>query len=273
MRLALGMALAAVVILPLVADSALANRITGAVTGADQESTPEHTERSREAFDAVVANPLGQGLASSGNVANRFAVRGALLPENYYLQVALDVGVIGALVFVGVVISAARPAHRRARRTDHLLDAAAASALAATALAGLFLGSFAVITTAMPLMVAVGLATAPAEPDEPKEPSRQRRAPRAAPIAASAHDGRAARTSAGRAASTTRVLHLMGDDEGPSPRDVAVVIVNWNAGRRAVGVRRLAARPRPGRRGDRRRQRLDRRERRRPPSERTPRPA
>jgi len=172
-RLAVGMALAAVVVLPLVADSALAERVTGAVTGSDQESTPEHTERTRAAFDAVVDNPLGQGLGSSGGVANRFAVRGALLPENHYLQVALDVGVLGSLLFIGLVVFAARSAYQRARQTGHLLDAAGASALAATALAGLFLGSFAVITTAIPLLVAVGLATAAIDP--PRRDQRPRR--------------------------------------------------------------------------------------------------
>jgi hypothetical protein len=67
------------------------------------------------------------------------------------------------VLFIGVVVTAARTALRRARRTDHVLDAAAASALTGVALTGLFLGSFAVITSAMPLMVVVGLATAPTE--------------------------------------------------------------------------------------------------------------
>ncbi|MFL6206825.1 MAG: O-antigen ligase family protein [Acidimicrobiales bacterium] len=159
-RLALAMALAAVVVLPLVADTALAQRITGAITGTDQESTPEHSERTRAAFDAVVDQPLGQGLGSSGGTANRFKVAGSLLPENHYLHVSLDLGVMGGVLFGAVVVIGARAAHRRARRTDHLLDAAAASALAATALAGLFLDSFSVVTTSVPLFVAVGLATA-----------------------------------------------------------------------------------------------------------------
>jgi len=160
-RLALGMGLAGVVLLPLVADSALAERVTGAITGSDQESTPEHTERSRAAFDAVVDRPLGQGLGSAGGIANRFGVRGHLFPENHYLRISLEVGVLGGLVFVGVVLTGARTARRRADETGSLLDSAAASALAATAVAGLFLDSFAVIMSAVPLLVAVGLATSP----------------------------------------------------------------------------------------------------------------
>ena len=167
-RLAVGMGLALVVVLPLVADTALAQRITGAFTGADQESTPEHTERSRAAFDAVVDRPLGQGLGSSGGVANRFGVIGHLLPENHYLRVALDVGVVGGFLFVGVVVVGARSARRRAERTEHTLDAAAASALTGLAVTGLFLDSFSVISSSVPLLLVAGLAAArPVQADEP----------------------------------------------------------------------------------------------------------
>jgi O-antigen ligase len=158
-KLALGVALAAVVVLPLASDTALARRITGAITGADQESTPEHSERSRAALDAVIDAPMGRGLGSSGGTANRFGIRGHLLPENHYLLVALSTGVIGGVLFIGVVITAARTARRRASQSSNLLDGAAASALAATALAGLFLDSFAAVTSAVPLLVAVGIAT------------------------------------------------------------------------------------------------------------------
>lgn len=166
-RLAVWLAVAAVVVVPLVADSALAERITGAISGSDQESTPEHTERSRAAFDAVVERPLGQGLGSSGGTANRFGVRGHLLPENHYLRVALDIGVLGGLLFGAVVLTAARWARQRATATESLLDASAASALAALALVGFFLDSFSVITSAVPLLLVVGLATSTPVPTEP----------------------------------------------------------------------------------------------------------
>lgn len=171
-RLAVGMGLAALVILPLVADSALADRLTGAISGEDQESTPEHTERSRTALEAVIDRPLGQGLGSSGGIANRFHVQGRLLPENHYLRVALDVGVLGSVLFIGVVLTGARWARRRARASGSLLDAAAASAIAATALVGLFLDSFDVITSAVPLLLAVGVATAQITPTDPKVAAR-----------------------------------------------------------------------------------------------------
>jgi hypothetical protein len=163
-RLGVGMALGFVVLLPLVADSALAERITGAFTGSDQESAPEHNERSRAAFDAVVDRPLGQGLGSSGGVANRFGVQGHLLPENHYLRVALDVGVLGGLLFIGVVATGARSARRRAARTDSLLDAAAASGLTGLCITGLFLDSFSVISSSVPLLLVVGLATSRVPP-------------------------------------------------------------------------------------------------------------
>ncbi len=182
-RLAVGMALALVVVLPLVADSALAERVTGAVTGTDQESAPEHNERSRAAFDAVVDRPLGQGLGSSGGVANRFGVVGHLLPENHYLRVALDVGVLGGLLFIGIVVGGARAARRRAQRTGHLLDAAAASALTGLCVTGLFLDSFSVISSSVPLLLVVGVAASHAGGDPAtdlvdQEPARDARTAR-----------------------------------------------------------------------------------------------
>lgn len=161
-RLMVGMALAAVVLVPLVADSALGDRITGAVSGSDVESTPTHTDRSRAAFDAVVDDPLGRGLGSSGGIANRFGVVGGILPENHYLRVALDLGVVGGALFLAAVVTAARQAHRRFVRTGAVLDAAAAGAATALAVVGLLLDSFDAITSAVPLMVVLGLATSTA---------------------------------------------------------------------------------------------------------------
>lgn len=161
--LALGLILGFAALFPLVADTALGNRISGAITGEEDESTPLHTERTERAFERSIEQPLGDGLGSSGGIALRYAVPGHLLPENHYLRVALDIGLLGGTVFLALVVSGARRCRRLAARGGPLVAAVAAGALAATTVVGFLLDSFDTITGAIPLFVFVGAALAVAD--------------------------------------------------------------------------------------------------------------
>ena len=48
----------------------------------------------------VIEHPLGYGLGSSGPAVHH---SGNLLPENYYLQLMLDLGTVGFLLWCGVM--------------------------------------------------------------------------------------------------------------------------------------------------------------------------
>jgi hypothetical protein len=61
-------------------------------------STLAHLERSQQAFELVVRNPLGLGLGQSAGISQRFGEE--ITPENTYLGVALELGWIGGILFL-----------------------------------------------------------------------------------------------------------------------------------------------------------------------------
>jgi hypothetical protein len=66
------------------------------ITYSKRESTTEHFALWLQALEKFFANPRGYGLGSSGPGVHR---NGSLLPENYYLQLALDYGFLWPLCF------------------------------------------------------------------------------------------------------------------------------------------------------------------------------
>ena len=163
-RFAVAAAFAALLLLPTVADSSLGRRVAAAFTGEDDGSTDGHIERAQVAFDRVVERPLGQGLGSSGGIAQRYRVRNFLYPENQYLRVGLDLGIPGAVLFIALIVATSRRAHRRASRGT--IEAAAAGALVGLAVTGLVLDSFDVVRT-VSLLVALGVVTSVGDDDLP----------------------------------------------------------------------------------------------------------
>ncbi|MFA7284350.1 MAG: hypothetical protein WC004_00825 [Candidatus Absconditabacterales bacterium] len=70
----------------------------GYITYLKWDSTTEHFALGLDALYKFFANPWGYGLGSSGPGVHR---HGSLLPENYYLQLALDYGFWGPIGFAG----------------------------------------------------------------------------------------------------------------------------------------------------------------------------
>jgi hypothetical protein len=60
------------------------------------------------AFDlsvlAVQAHPLGQGLGTAGTIGQRFDRTGGLTNENWYLQLATEMGLLAAAIYVAVIL-------------------------------------------------------------------------------------------------------------------------------------------------------------------------
>lgn len=61
----------------------------------------------KKAIDAITERPLGHGPGTAGLVATRSPV-GGLMTENYYLQIAYEVGIVGLLVFIAVLVTVFR---------------------------------------------------------------------------------------------------------------------------------------------------------------------
>jgi hypothetical protein len=71
-----------------------------------ESSTADHFEYSFEAAQDLVEDPLGDGLGSAGP-ASTFTSE-EKITENYFLQIGLEVGAIGMLLFIGLSFLVAR---------------------------------------------------------------------------------------------------------------------------------------------------------------------
>jgi len=65
------------------------------------DSTKEHFKRPIEGIEIIAENPWGLGLGMAGPASMRFPADGskAIISENWYLQIAQEFGLIGALLF------------------------------------------------------------------------------------------------------------------------------------------------------------------------------
>jgi hypothetical protein len=66
------------------------------------ESSIQHFERSREAFELVLDNPLGFGLGKTGGVSQRFD--NPITPENTYLGITLELGWLVGILFLIFIV-------------------------------------------------------------------------------------------------------------------------------------------------------------------------
>lgn len=64
------------------------------------ESTLGHLQAKFGGIEQVIAEPLGYGLGTAGPAIHH---QGLLLPENYYLQLMLDIGVFGFILRCGLM--------------------------------------------------------------------------------------------------------------------------------------------------------------------------
>lgn len=87
--------------------------VQNVVFHADQSTTLEDPNELRlrfikESIDGVLAVPLGSGPGTAGLASIRNNVQGVQLNENYYLQVATEVGIVGLLLFLAIIVLVAR---------------------------------------------------------------------------------------------------------------------------------------------------------------------
>jgi hypothetical protein len=101
-------------------------------------------------LDQVVRNPLGVGLGATDFVAARFGVRG-LTGDNQYLKYAVELGVIGLLLHVGVM-GAALASGVRAWRTAPDTPARTTGLLLLTATAGIALNATTAVVFNSPML-------------------------------------------------------------------------------------------------------------------------
>jgi len=82
----------------------------GGLASPQEGSTQEHVNRLVTSVDLLQGDPLGRGLSTAGPLAQRQILQGGFTNESWYLQLATEIGVVGAVLFalisLGVVVVA-----------------------------------------------------------------------------------------------------------------------------------------------------------------------
>lgn len=73
----------------------------------------DHYVRSMKALEQFLAQPLGSGLAASGPAS--FKVGVGSIPENWFLQVAVNTGIGGIVLFLMIIVVGVRDLFKRAK--------------------------------------------------------------------------------------------------------------------------------------------------------------
>ena len=122
-------------------------------------SSQGHWERWMDGVRFIVKNPFGLGLGDAGPASARFALPGqtGFLPESWYLQVGLESGVLGLLLFVCILILSLR-AILASRQP---FSRAIALAIVGVSTAALFLHSWESAAVALSIWTLAGVSLSP----------------------------------------------------------------------------------------------------------------
>jgi hypothetical protein len=172
-RVCVLLAAGVLVLIPVAVGSGLVERTVGGDAG-DAGSTRVHLQRSKAALDTFLDRPFGRGLGTGANTATRFDVESGLLSENYYLQVANETGVASILLFLALVVVAARRLGSH-RDDGDLLAAAWRGVFLGLSVAALLLHVWESLAVAWTVWIGVGLVLRPG--GAPPEPVAARRLP------------------------------------------------------------------------------------------------
>lgn len=74
------------------------------VEGKEQTSNTLRLAAYKEGMNKIIENPMGTGVGSAGPVSFKNESKGVIIPENYYMQIALEVGIIGLLIFLSILV-------------------------------------------------------------------------------------------------------------------------------------------------------------------------
>ena len=122
----------------------------------DNNSTTQHAAAFTAGLTAVRSQPIGNGLGSAGPAS--FHAANKLIPENYYLQVAIETSILGLIAFLAFISFAA--VKLWGSRHQHELYAATFGALVGLSIVNLFLHGWADSSTAFIFWIVAGAVLA-----------------------------------------------------------------------------------------------------------------
>lgn len=136
-QLAIVVAALAIVAIPAALATGLTKRVTATSNNADNAA---HVSAFWDGVRTIGHHPLGSGLGTSAGVGQQFDQSSALvIPENNYLQIGIELGVLPMLVFVALTVSLVLNLRSAARRRPQAAISAAWAAAAGLAVAAWFL--------------------------------------------------------------------------------------------------------------------------------------
>ncbi|MEK7528418.1 MAG: O-antigen ligase family protein [Patescibacteria group bacterium] len=121
-------------------------------------STGGHLANMKLAVERIVEHPFGMGLASAGPANSYFSEPGrAFHPENWYLQVGVELGWIGMSVFIAIILTMIKELFATVRREpENLIAKIGLFGLIAISTGALFLHSFEDSATTILLFALLG---------------------------------------------------------------------------------------------------------------------
>lgn len=115
-------------------------------------STAQHEAAFSTAITSLVEHPWGSGLGSSGPASFRGGL--ANIPENYYLQLAVETGIIGLMAFLGIIVILGRQLYLD--RSKSFIALALFGGLIGLSVENLFLHGWADSSTALVFWILAG---------------------------------------------------------------------------------------------------------------------
>jgi len=153
----------------------LAVGIGGRFLGSDVSSDASHSAAGGIAATIVIEHPFGQGLGMGLTGVDK-GVPGAFVAENQFLDVGLQVGVVGIVLFVAIYLGIIRRLGRAVRRSDdpdvQLTGNAVRNAFIGLLVPCFLLQPLAEAPVAWVIFVAAGAALGVAERAQAVEPVR-----------------------------------------------------------------------------------------------------
>lgn len=141
--------------------SGVASRVQQ-ISNTGDTSTAGHLNGLKQGFQTMENNGLGKGIGTAAGTGQRIGTTGFVIPENYYLEMGDELGFIGLLSFVALVIALVRFLRRGTRASPQPLIAATWASAIGLSVAAWFLQTWNTLIVAWTFwgvagaMVAVG---------------------------------------------------------------------------------------------------------------------
>ncbi len=122
----------------------------------------DHLSRIKESLSAFIKAPWGLGIGKAGLVSMRFPENGVLINESWHFQILVELGLIGFLVYAGVIVEFFRKLYQGFRKVTGQFSKtfilAALSILSAIIIHAFFLHTWTDITLTIVVWVIIGIA-------------------------------------------------------------------------------------------------------------------